>query len=77
MRCRMILCVGALALATGCSIFPSWHWERPGASDADYKFDETECKGRAYSGTDGAVTQESVRRMQACMLAKGWRKTPN
>lgn len=68
----------ALAMLTvaACSLMPDWQWERPGATDADYRFDETECKSRAYSGTDGMVTQARVRHMQDCMIGKGWRKVP-
>lgn len=70
----------ALALAlplAACALFPSWHWARHGASDADYATDEAQCKAKTYSGTDGMVTNASVRRMHACMEAKGWVKVPN
>lgn len=60
-----------------CALFPSWHWARPGASDADYATDEAQCKAKTYSGTDGMVTNASVRRMHACMEAKGWVKAAN
>lgn len=70
------LCAGWLG---GCSLLSSWHWEKAGATDADYSFDEAQCKAKVYSGsgTDGAVTNASVRRMHACMEAKGWHKAPN
>ena len=61
----------------GCALFPSWHWARPGASDGDYATDEAQCKAKTYSGTDGMVTNASVRRIHACMEAKGWVKTAN
>ncbi|HLO61770.1 MAG TPA: hypothetical protein VK165_02275 [Azonexus sp.] len=68
----------ALCLATAaCALFPTWHWARPDASEADYATDETQCKAKTYSGTDGMVTHASVRRMHACMEAKGWIKVPN
>ena len=70
----LVLCLPILA---ACGLLSTWHWERPGADEADYKTDEIQCKGRAYSGTDGAVTKEGVRRMHACMEAKGWRKVQN
>jgi hypothetical protein len=69
-----LLCVAAL---TGCALFPSWHWEKKGASEAEYSFDEAQCKAKVYSGTDGMVTNASVRRMHGCMEAKGWVKVPN
>lgn len=69
-----ILYVSAL---TGCALFPSWHWEKKGASEAEYSFDEAQCKAKVYSGTDGMVTNASVRRMHGCMEAKGWIKLPN
>ena len=69
-------CLGLAAL-TGCALFPSWHWEKKGASEAEYSFDEAQCKAKVYSGTDGMVTNASVRRMHGCMEAKGWVKVPN
>lgn len=62
-----------LSLA-GCALSPSWHWEKRGAAEGDYDLDVKYCKLQTYSGTDGITTNESVRRMQACMSAKGWRK---
>lgn len=60
------------SLLAGCALLsPSWHWEKPGGDyDADVRF----CKQQTYSGTDGNVTNASVRRMHACMEAKGWKK---
>ena len=66
-----------LPALTACALFPSWHWAKPGATPADYAFDETQCKAQIYSGTDGLVTHASVRRMHACLEARGWRKEPN
>jgi hypothetical protein len=62
-----------LSLA-GCALSPSWHWEKRDAAEGDYDRDVTYCKLQTYSGTDGITTHGSVRRMQACMTAKGWRK---
>lgn len=69
-----ILCV---VLLSGCALFSSWHWEKAGASEAEYSFDETQCKAKTYAGNDGTVTNATVRRMHGCMEAKGWRKVPN
>ena len=66
-----------VAALTGCALFHSWHWEKKGASEAEYSFDEAQCKAKVYSGTDGMVTNASVRRMHGCMEAKGWVKVPN
>lgn len=66
-----------VVLLTGCAMFSSWHWEKKGASEAEYSFDEAQCKAKVYSGTDGMVTNASVRRMHGCMEAKGWVKVPN
>lgn len=67
------LCVAVLVSA--CSILsPKWHWEKPGG---DYDQDERFCKAQTYSGTDGMVTNASVRRMHGCMESKGWRKVEN
>ncbi len=68
------LCIAVVVLS-GCSILvPKWHWEKPGG---DYDQDERFCKTQTYSGTDGMVTNASVRRMHGCMEAKGWRKVEN
>jgi hypothetical protein len=62
---------------TGCALFPKWHWEKRGATDEDYSVDEKFCKLQSYSGTDGMVTNDSVRRMQRCLESRGWRKVEN
>jgi hypothetical protein len=62
-----------IALA-GCS---SWHWEKRGALDGDYARDENFCKQQVYSTADGVVTNATVRRMHACMMARGWQKVAN
>lgn len=70
----MRLLIITLLGLTACS---SWHWEKPGALDGDYVRDETVCKQQVYSGTDGIVTNASVRRMHACMMSRGWLKAAN
>jgi hypothetical protein len=65
----------ALLLLTGCAA--SWHWEKRGASASDYELDEKYCKLQTYSGTDGLVTQASVRRMHECLEGRGWSKVAN
>lgn len=71
---RFLLLVTAVALSA-CSIFgPKWHWEKAGG---DYDQDERFCKAQTYSGADGMVTNASVRRMQACLEGRGWRKVEN
>ncbi|MDE2440095.1 MAG: hypothetical protein KGP14_03650 [Betaproteobacteria bacterium] len=64
-------------LLSACALFSSWHWAKSGAGEAEYSADEAQCKAKTYSGTDGMVTNASVRRMHACMEAKGWIKVPN
>ena len=69
-----------LILLTGlsaCALFPSWHWEKPGSDKQELEFDQNQCKAKIYSGNGGEVTNESVRRMFACMQGKGWRKVEN
>lgn len=66
-----------LAAIAGCALFPSARWEKKGASEADYKFDETQCKAKTYAGNDGAVTNATVRRMHACLEGRGWSRVPN
>ena len=70
MKLLMIAFIGLAA----CS---SWHWEKRGALDGEYAQDEKYCKLEVYSGTEGMVTNASVRRMHDCMLAKGWQKVAN
>lgn len=66
-----------LFLQTGCALRQSWHWEKPGASEQVYEFDLQQCKAKTYAGSSGVVTNETVRRMFACMEGKGWRKVDN
>ncbi len=66
-----------LASQAGCALRPSWHWEKLGASEQAYEFDLQQCKAKTYAGSSGAVTNEMVRRMFACMEGKGWRKVDN
>jgi hypothetical protein len=61
----------------GLAACSSWHWEKRGAQDGEYARDETYCKQLVYPGTDGIVTNASVRRMHACMQARGWVKVAN
>lgn len=70
MKLLMIAFVGLAACST-------WHWEKRGAQEGDYARDENFCKQQVYSGTDGMVTNASVRRMHACLVAKGWQKVAN
>ena len=70
----MKLLIIAFAGLAACS---SWHWEKRGALDGEYVRDETFCKQQVYSGTDGIVTNASVRGMHSCMQARGWRKVEN
>lgn len=64
-------------LLLGLAACSSWHWEKRGAQEGEYARDETFCKQLVYTGTDGFVTNASVRRMHACMQAKGWQKVDN
>lgn len=66
----------AIVLAS-CALRPTWHWERPGASDEEYSFELNQCKAAVYTDASGYVTQETVRRMQMCMERKGWRRVEN
>jgi hypothetical protein len=70
---RLIALLITLVLA-GCS---SWHWEKRGALDGDYARDENFCKQQVYSGTDGVVTNATVRSMHVCLMTKGWQKVKN
>lgn len=71
-------CVAIILLSVaGCALLSSWHWEKRGAGDDDYDTDLKFCKLQSYSGTEGMVTNESVRRMHRCMESRGWRKVDN
>lgn len=61
----------------GCALWSSWHWEKNGASPADYERDERICKQYVYPSADGMVTQAQVRRMHLCLESKGWVKVPD
>lgn len=71
---HLLTSIALLPLLAGCMFGARWHWERPGASPADYGADEKYCKLQSYSGADGMVTQAQVRRMHGCLEARGWRK---
>ena len=71
------LATGILVCLTGCALQPKWHWEKPGASDQEYTRDLNQCKTATYPDTTGMVTNEAVRRMFACMEAKGWSRVTN
>jgi len=73
-RLTFLLFIAALA---SCALKSSWHWEKRGASDEEYSFDLNQCKAATYTDASGIVTNESVRRMFACMERKGWSKVPN
>ena len=73
-RLTFLLFIAALG---SCALKPSWHWEKRGASDEEYSFDLNQCKAATYTDASGIVTNESVRRMFACMERKGWSKVPN
>ena len=66
-----------VVMLAGCALRPTWHWERPGASDEEYSFELNQCKAAVYTDASGFVTQESVRRMYACMERKGWKRVEN
>jgi hypothetical protein len=71
-----LLLIGCISL-TGCGLWPRWHWEKPGASSEELDWDQTQCKAKTYAGNMGEVTNETVRRMHACMEGKGWKKRNN
>ena len=71
------LAICILVGLTGCALQPKWHWEKPGASDQEYTQDLNQCKTVTYPDTTGMVTNEAVRRMFACMEAKGWSRVAN
>jgi hypothetical protein len=77
MKRKLTLTLILLSSLGACALLPSWHWEKPGASKEELEFDQNQCKAKVYSGSGGDVTNESVRRMFACMQAKGWRKVDN
>lgn len=59
----------------GCALLgPGWHWAKPGAGEDELSWDRNQCKAKVYSGSSGAVTNETVRRMFACMESRGWSK---
>lgn len=71
------LIVGACVVASGCAIWPTWHWAKSGASEEQLAWDQNQCKARVYAGSSGNVTNETVRHMFACMEGKGWSRVGN
>ena len=69
---RLTAC--SMTFLTSCALWPGWHWEKPGASEADYALDVKTCKVSNPAPMDGSVTQQSVRGIHACLEGKGWRK---
>lgn len=43
---KYVLSGGFAVLLTGCALLSSWHWEKSGASEAEYSFDEAQCKAK-------------------------------
>lgn len=76
-RYRSGLLLALLVSLSGCALWPSWHWEKAGANDEQRDFDQSQCKAKVYAGNAGTVTNETVRRMFACMEAKGWSRGEN
>lgn len=77
MKRKLSLTLILLTGLSACAFFPSWHWEKPGSDKQALEYDQSQCKAKVYSGNGGDVTNESVRRMFACMQGKGWRKVDN
>lgn len=73
---RILNLVFSFAL-TGCALWPNWHWEKNGASESEYQADLTFCKSQTDQSLNGTVTNESVRRLHACMERRGWQKVKN
>lgn len=71
------LACGLVVGLSACALRSDWHWEKPGATDEDYRYDVNQCKAKTYAGSAGAVTNETVGRMFACMEGKGWTKVRN
>ena len=74
MKSGALLVIACLCLSACALLGPGWHWEKPGGGQAALEHDRNVCKARVYSGSNGEVTQEGVRRMHACMEGLGWSK---
>lgn len=77
MKIKPIVSLVTCLLLGACALRPTWHWEKPGASEQELDFDQNQCKAKVYSGNAGVVTNETVRKMFICMEAKGWKKVDN
>lgn len=64
----------AVNVLAGCALWPSWHWEKAGATADELTWDQNQCKAKVYAGSTGMVTDATVRRMQYCMGARGWHR---
>ena len=69
----ILLCIGL----SSCGLWPRWHWEKPGATEAMLDWDQTQCTAKTYAGNMGNVTQETVQKMYACMEGRGWIRQAN
>jgi len=68
------LCLWVVVSVSACALRSGWHWEKAGADAEALSWDQNQCKAKVYAGSSGAVTNETVRRMFACMEGKGWSK---
>ncbi len=69
--------IACLLLLSGCALMSKWHWEKAGASDAEYDADIRYCKTQTDQSIDGTVTDASVRRIHGCMQRRGWHRVDN
>jgi len=78
MKPSLLFLLACMVLSlSGCGIWPTWHWVKPGAGEEELNWDQNQCKARVYAGSSGGVTNETVRRMFACMEGKGWSRVGN
>lgn len=78
MRLEIVIVVAALGLA-GCATLPEPTWVKPGATEADYRQDDSWCRREATETETRGVTGIGVGRLAlnqelylACMRGRGW-----
>lgn len=78
MRVEIVIVVAVLGLA-GCATSPEPSWVKPGAAEADYHRDDSQCRREATETETRGVTGIGVGRLAlnqdlylACMRGRGW-----
>ena len=67
-RLALMLGLGLIGCATTGG---GWHYEKDGASKADYNMDTGQCRAQAFAVSNPTLLQIGII-MDGCMQGKGW-----